>query len=331
MRRISALLLTFAPFAVLASAGSYGCKSSSPTPSAADCAGLRCSAGTPGGTPVGLDSHGRVDVTAAQAWPDRGAEPPAPTPQQLADACALISACEVDGNGKPLTDDVLAADTQSCANGTSTRSAKEERVIPQAGLNERFAFEARAALAGAPGCATIRALETARPAQILCQEDGCWWESPVPPPPQCCQPVPTVTCAGEVATVVTTGLTFTRDCTRAFAKCDPTSSTGCNDRRPVACDSKGTDRCDADVKLGCDSDGRVSFHDCARYPGGHCDDSDPSAVKCDTGASACAMKPSGCDATNPKLLDVCVGGNSVVVDCEALGLGACTNGHCAPK
>jgi hypothetical protein len=319
---------------IFVSACSDGCNSTSstsPTPSTEDCTGLRCSAGTPGGLPAGLDSQGRVDITAAQAWPNRPAEPASLTPQQLADACALISACEVDGNGQPLADDVLAADTQSCAKGTSSRSAKEERAIPQAGLYERFGFEARAALAGTPGCATVRALETKRPAQILCQEDGCWWESPVPPPPQCCQPVPTVTCNGDVATVVTTGLTFTRDCTRAYTKCDPTSSTGCSDRKPVACDSKAHDKCDGSVRLGCDGDGRVSFHDCAGYPGGFCDDSDPTNPQCNTGASACANKPAGCDATNPKLLDVCVGGNTVVVDCEALGLGACSNGHCAPK
>jgi hypothetical protein len=327
MQRQLTRIFVWASLVSLASAGACKGSSSEAKPS---CGERRCSAGIPTGSPRGLTADKKVDINALAAWPNRQTEPPPLTPQEQADACALISACMTDTAGKPLDDDSMAALTQACAKGKSPGDAKEERSIPQDGLNERFVFEAKAVLAGAHDCTTIRAQETKRPAVIVCQEDGCWWESPTPALPACCQPVPTVTCAGEVATLVTEGLTFTRDCARAFAKCDPKSSTGCTDRAPVACDPAGLDKCDGDVKLGCDSEGRVSFHDCARYPGGHCLD-DGKDVKCVVSDEKCDLAKMGCDPTAPNILNLCVTGATVPVDCDKLGMGPCTKGHCTPK
>jgi hypothetical protein len=320
----------FSAFALLAAATAFhaGCKNSAaPAPS---CTERQCSAGVPIGLPHGLNGK-HVDITAAQAWPNRGVEPPSLTPQQQADACALINACATDDKGAALTDDAIATLTQTCANGKSSSDAKEERAILETDQNERFLFEALAVLAGAHDCKSIRAQATKRPSVIVCQEDGCWWESPVPALPACCQPLPTVTCAGDVATLVTEGLTFTRDCSRSYTKCDPKSSTGCTDRAPVACDSSATDYCDGNVKLGCDGDGRVSFHDCGRYPGGHCDQTDPNSVKCVVDDDKSDVSKMGCDAGAPGKLNVCVLGKTVSVDCVALGMAGCAAGHCTPK
>ncbi|MGZ3420162.1 MAG: hypothetical protein ACXVEF_42805 [Polyangiales bacterium] len=313
---------------VFGCAGCSSCNNDGNRSDTVDCGERFCSAGTPTGVPKGLTADGRVAVTAAEAWPNRGMEPAPLTPQELADACALINACKTEADGKSLTDIAIATLTQDCAKGKSAANAKEERGIPQAGQNERFTLEARAVLAGPHDCASIRAQATPRRSEILCQEDGCWWESPVPAPPACCLQVPTVTCKGDVATLVTEGLTITRDCSRAFAKCDEKSSTGCTDRAPVGCDSTAKDTCDGDVKLGCDGDNRVSFHDCARYPGGKCV-LNPGGATCDLHEDMTCS--GGCDASAPNKLDVCVAGVKVTVDCAALGAGACSQGHCTPK
>jgi hypothetical protein len=331
MHRASSRFSFLVPFALIATLGA--CASSS-SPSEQSCGERRCSAGVPTGSPKGIAADKSVAVTAVEAWPNRGAEPPTLTAQELAEACALISPCKSDPlTGKALDDDGIAALTQACAKGKSSGDAKEERAILQEGQNERFAFEARAVLAlpvASRDCKSIAAIATKRPSVILCQEDGCWWESPTPARPACCQPVPTVTCAGDVATLVTEGLTFSRDCSRAFAKCDPKSSTGCTDRAPVGCDPAALDKCDGDVKLGCDSAGRVSFHDCARYPGGHCIVVGTD-VKCQLDDDKCDLTKLGCDAAAPNNLNVCVLGKTVTVDCAAIGMGACTKGHCTPK
>lgn len=288
-----------------------------------------CSAGTPNGTIKGLDGAGRITVTAAEAWPGRVEVEPPLSAEEIAGACAMINACKLADDGSALGDDALAVLTQDCAKGVGPANQKEEREIPQAGLNERFVFEARKVLAAKAGdCASIRAQETARPSEILCQEDGCWWESPVPAPPAVCKPIPKVTCAGNVATITSGDWTFTRDCSRALVACNAESSTGCSDRGPIACDKDAKDACDGNVKLGCDSEGRVSFHDCARYPGGTCV-VDPGGAHCELKQKACDSVTVGCaDASK---LDLCVAGAKLTVDCTTLGMSGCSKGHCVPK
>jgi hypothetical protein len=285
-----------------------------------------CSAGTPPGNPKPVDDAGRVAVTAKEAWPNRGDGLPPLTAQQLADACALIAACKLNDDGTPLSDADQAKLTDTCARGTAPMNGKEEREIPQEGQNERFVVEALHVLAAPHDCASIRAQGTKRPVEILCQEDGCWWQSTAPPT-ACCKPIPTVTCAGDVATLVTEGLTVVRDCAAAVAKCDPKSSTGCTDRAPVGCDPAGSDRCDGDIKLGCDGEGRVSFHDCARYPGGTCVSGD-AGVACDLHNDKC---PATAGCVDGDKLAVCVAGTTMTVGCGALGMAGCAKGHCVPK
>src|SRR4051812_18589026 len=41
----------------------------------------------------GVRPDGKVDVTAAEAWPNRSAEPAALTPTEILGACAILSTC----------------------------------------------------------------------------------------------------------------------------------------------------------------------------------------------------------------------------------------------
>lgn len=175
-------------------------------------------------------------------------------------------------------------------------------------------------MAGKNDCATLNKLDTDRPASIFCEEDGCWWTSST-------LPIPAVSCAGDVATMQTGDRTFTRDCSRAYQTCDPTSPTGCTDRHTTACDPAATDRCDGAIRLGCSGNGRVSFRDCTRVAGGMCQEQPdgkascvyPNAGKCSNGSSTC---------TTDGKVSVCVAGDLVSVDCAALGWSKCEAGRC---
>jgi hypothetical protein len=173
------------------------------------------------------------------------------------------------------------------------------------------------ALGSTATCAQIAATLTSRPQEIDCEEDGCWWSSPT-------RPRPTVTCNGDVATLVTEGINTTRDCSRAFAHCDPSSATGCTDRAPVGCDPAAVDRCDGDVRIGCDHTGRVSFHDCTRYPGGHCQATSSGSQCVYDQIATCYATPT----CSGDVLQLCVAGTSQNVDCKAIGMTGCLDGHC---
>jgi hypothetical protein len=302
--------------ALLLSAGALACSPGDPKRSACP-AGAVCDTGTPSGPVHGVAADGTVDVTAAEAWPSRPPEPAPLTPAQLANACAIEGACLLDpSTGAPFADDVVAFLVQLC----TAPSGAEERVIPESGSNERWSWKHRAALSSGGSCDVVRGLTT--PAiGIHCEEDGCWWDgagSGVP--------VPTTTCSGDVATLHYAGRTMTRDCSHTYTRCDPTSATGCTDRAPVACDPAGSDKCDGDSRLGCDHAGRVSFHDCSRYPGGHCQvtATGPACVYPDA-TSGCDASKTGC---NGDVLSLCVAGALQQVDCRKLGLAGCGNRHC---
>jgi hypothetical protein len=257
---------------------------------------------------------GRVDVTAAQAWPNRVTEPKALTPDEIARACAVIGACtQSKGSSTAQQDQDMAFATALCA----IPDGSEERVIPIDQRNERWSFRVRQILS-AISCDTVTASLTDRPLGITCEEDGCWWSSNTP--------IPTVRCDGDVATLTSGDKTFVRDCARALTKCDATSPTGCTDRAPVACDPAGNDRCDGDVKLGCDHQGRVSFHDCALV-GKKCVESADGASCAPAHTSACSAG-SSCDTSSGKL-SVCAVDQMQAVDCKALGFSGCVAGHCA--
>ena len=266
----------------------------------------------------GIRPDGRVDVSAQEAWPNRPAEPPMVTPAELLGGCAILSACfrlpTPDGG----VADAGAVDTQmadairSCVSPSS--HPNEERVVPELLQNERWSFNLRTLLAK-NGCAGLFT-STVRPPGIICQEDGCWWDPTKPPA--------IVQCAGEVATLTSGGMSYTRDCSHSYTTCSATSPTGCTDRPPVTCQSAASDRCDGDVKLGCDRCGMVSFHDCA-VMGGHCVESPGGASCVYPNAAQCTPMDQSCAGN---LLTACVAGAPVTVDCVALGLRSCVNGHC---
>jgi hypothetical protein len=295
-----------------------GCSSSEPfAPVDIGDAGLPPSEG---GTPAcgivstavhGLTTDGRVDISAAEAWPSRPAEPRAITPAETLGACAILSACFSHLGDAGATDADQIKGIASCVD--PAMRMWEERAVPELNENERWSFKVRTILEK-KACGGVLAVST-RPAGVTCQEDGCYWSDPGPPP--------TVTCEGDVATLSTAHGTFTRDCSHAYTACSTESGTGCTDRPRVACDSRGNDRCDGDVKLGCDRCGLVSFHDCALL-GGHC-------VENPSGAACVYPDPAGCTAAPScagNVLTFCVAGAPTTVDCVALGLDGCANGHC---
>lgn len=272
----------------------------------------------------GMTADGRVDVTAVEAWPNRPAEPAALTRAEIAAACAVLVACNpqiaagLDAGG-PQPDGGASGADQALAVALCTDGANmwEERAVPSPKSNERWSFEARAMIAAHGDCAAIAAIETARPDAIVCEEDGCYWNG---------AGAPSVSCNGDVATLVTGGSVFTRDCSRAYLRCDASSRTGCAERPQIACDPSGLDRCDGNVKLGCDHCGVVSFHDCSLFPAGQCAEQTGGARCAYANAGACTPADQRCDGST---LLVCVAGELVATDCQALGLGGCVDRHCS--
>jgi hypothetical protein len=268
------------------------------------------------GLPIvhGIKPDGRVDVSAAEAWPNRPPEPAAVTPSELLGGCAILTACfqlQIADAG-PADDKQIADSLRSCLLPSS--HANEERVIPELEQNERWSFNLRTLLAK-KGCAGLF-MSTQRPPGVTCQEDGCWWNPATPSP--------MVQCAGEVATLTSAGMSYTRDCSHSYTTCSTTSTTGCTDRPIVTCQSAANDRCDGDIKLGCDRCGMVSYHDCA-VMGGHCVENPAGAACVYPSAAQCTPMDQTCAGN---LLTACVAGTPVTVDCVALGLKGCTAGHC---
>lgn len=301
MNHRSSLLALVLPLAVACSGGS------SPAPPPAGCpAGATC-VQAPRGPVHPLRADKTVDITVTEAWPNRAMESAPLTAAEHGLACAIWAGCVGKSDAERLT--LIDA----CGNLSS--EFWEERAVMAPGKNERWPYEARAAIAVKNDCAAVLALETKRPGPINCEEDGCWWTSVT-------SPLPVVTCAGDVATLVSAGTTYTRDCTHALATCDASSPTGCTDRAPTACDSTDAiDRCDGDVRIGCDGTGKVSFHDCARV-----------RAKCVTtgGKSGCVAENAGeCASTGlhscaADSVEVCVDGKKIVVPLADARVTTCT-------
>lgn len=279
--------------------------------------GAVCDSSTLVGAPHGVRSDGTVDVTPEEAWPGRLPEPAPVTPQELAQACVAMVACYQPTSGPQPSVDKRRELLSNCLN-PGLAFFWEERAVPTTEKNERWTYEARAVVAAQGNCAAINAAGSARTKAIVCEEAGCWWQSQT-------RPVPTVSCAGDVATMSSAGETIVRDCARALQKCSTASPTGCTDRAPVACDPKGSDRCDGNIRLGCDHNSRVSFHDCERIQGGTCGQ---------TGNGPACIYPNGGKCTSTDLacngdkLTVCAFGSPLEVDCKAIGLGGCAEGVC---
>jgi hypothetical protein len=292
---------------ILCGAMALGCGSSSENEEGCP-EGKTCNSGKPKGPVHPLRADGSVDITPAEAWSNRTNETAPLSASDVANACAIQAACaEVEPGG----DEALARAIilSSCLKPNFW----EERAVPSIKQNERWSYEARATIAASGGgCNKLNGAKTDRLPEIVCEEVGCWWQSPE-------KPVPSVTCNGDVATLSTEGINEERDCSRALAACDESSPTGCTDRAPTACEHPAKDRCDGDVRLGCDGTGRVSFHDCGRVEGGQC-----VGDACVYPPETCAA-PNGC---NGNILTLCALGQNVQVDCTALGFLSCANANC---
>jgi hypothetical protein len=292
------------------------CSSTSENPKGGCPSGKVCNSGKPQGPVHGLRADGTVDITPAEAWPNRGQEQAPLSADELAQACSLLAACVDVDLSKGGTEDSARQLLLAVCIKPSQSYFWEERAVPTQGKNERWTYEARELIAN-KGCNALTQSSTPRAEQIQCEEVGCWWQSST-------EPIPTVSCNGNLATFVAGSTTVTRDCAAAFATCDIASPTGCTDRAPTACQHPAKDRCDGDIRIGCDGTGRVSFHDCSRVPGGKCATDATGAVGCVYPETTCSA-PSGC---NGDILTLCVLGQNVDVDCKALGLSGCANGYC---
>jgi hypothetical protein len=261
----------------------------------------------------GLTPDGRVNVTAAEAWPNRPAEPAPPTAADMLGACAILSACFSQiGDAGASSDADQIKGIASCLDPKS--HPFEERAIPELDQSERWSFKVHNILSK-KGCGGVL-IGSKRPHEVYCEEGGCWWSGAMPP---------TVTCQGTVATF-SGGGAGTRDCAGSYGTCSTTSPSGCTDRARVACESAGKDRCDGDVKLGCDRCELVSFHDCS-LQGGHCSENAAGAACVYPDAAACTAAPS-CSGS---MLTFCSQGAPTTIDCVALGLAGCSNGHCTQQ
>jgi len=232
----------------LAAVGCFG------GPSDGDGGGGSTSSGGSGGTTNPL---GPVAENKEQAWPNKP-DVPAITREQIAEACVLETTCALGAD--PGANAPLAVEL--CI-GQLVWSA--ERAIPLSNLwhyQERAEHFVACVLAAAGDCEAQTACRTGRDSSIHCEEDGCrnLHGSGV-----------SVSCDGPIATLSKPSGESTRDCSLAFAECDPASPTGCTDRQFSACPSgvSQADRCDGNVRLGCDGAGQVSYHDCERM-GGTC-------------------------------------------------------------
>jgi hypothetical protein len=253
---------------------------------------------------VGRRSDGRVDISAALAWPGRAAEPRPLTPAQIAEACTLLAACD-DFHFETMRGGLLPDVTPhtvlgSCLAGGLDGYSTEERAIPIDGYDERLGFLLRTVLATNGDCAELGTVLTRSRVNRECQEDGCWVNGT---PPR-------VKCDGDVA-VFDNG--SRRDCSRAYTRCAPSSPTGCTDRPLLGCPAGARDRCDGNIKLGCDGCGYVSFRDCG-WNGGRCVETAEGAA-CEDAARECDSRPT-CEGNS---LAQCVSGTAVTVDCARLG------------
>ena len=279
------------------------------------------------GEPHGVADDGRIALTAREAWPTRAEEPPPLTAREIAETCTVLAAC------MPFGAPTAGAEARSAyLTACATVNPYEERVIPFGSnyydgaaasdflpgnqrASERWTFFAREVLAAHGNCAAVHAILTPRPDEVSCEASGCWWYSTE-------LPIPSVRCSGDIATLYAGNRALERDCARAYLQCDESSPTGCTDRQPSACIHGALDRCDGSVRLGCDRYGRVTFHDCGRVEGGECAQ-DATGTRCVyPKATSCAASGTSCAQGR---LTVCAEGRETEVDCEALGLGACTD------
>lgn len=253
--------------------------------------------------PTQLDPRGPVATNADEAWPTKPDSVPQLEEQQIAEACAMAGACIPDR--EQFTQQEMLALIELCV---ANAVWSGERAIPMSSFaqdNERAEFFVGCVFDNAGDCSAVNACRTDRAHEIYCEEDGCRLRGDASFD---------VSCNGDIATFSGDTGTFTRDCSRAFAQCDPQSPTGCTDRQFTACAETPPvpDRCDGNVRLGCDSAGQVSYRDCERL-GGSCGEATDGSMDCiypDRDAACLGDEPAraACDAD---VLGVCVNGKRV--------------------
>lgn len=254
------------------------------------------SAGTGGTGGTTQNPVGPVAHNASEAFPDKPASVPVLTAKDIVQACATDVACSMSG-AKYTQQDRLTGIAMCLDNVTWSA----ERAIPMSDLslkNERAEYYVGCVNQHAGDCSAVAQCSSGRNPDIACQEDGCRGPSGAQ-----------VSCQGSVATVDGTP----RDCSVAYAACDPSSPTGCTDRHYTACPAGGThaDHCDGNVRLGCDGAGQVSYHDCSRMGG------------------TCGTMPDGhqgCIYTEGTADPGCAN-NTKLPSCSGTTLAACVNGR----
>lgn len=258
-----------------------------------------CAPGSSGGS-GGSNAIGPIAHNASEAFPNKPVSLPAIDATGIVKSCALYTACTAPSNQSSQADLLFG---EGLCIGDVTWSA--ERAIPVSNLTsdaERAEYFVQCVIAHAGDCQAISACAASRSSDIYCEEDGCRGPSGAQ-----------VTCQGTVATVHAGSDTFTRDCALAYAKCDPSSSTGCTDRPFTRCPPGGNtaDHCDGNVRLGCDSLGQVSYHDCARMGG------------------TCGTLPDGRQGCiyNGGVTDPQCASGSAEPSCSGSTLSACVNGQ----
>src|SRR5688572_27058671 len=112
--------------------------------------GKVCNSGKPTGPVHPLNPDGTVDITQAEAWPNRANEPAPLTTTETANACAIQATC---------------ADLDAPADEHAARRIMlglcvapnfwEERAVPSVKQQERWAYEARATIAAKGGCNAV--------------------------------------------------------------------------------------------------------------------------------------------------------------------------------
>jgi len=298
-----------------------------PVVAPASSVGARCPAPS-SSVPHGTAADGRIDATACDAWPKRQEEPKALSRLETAQACAVLGACGGELLAQAIANDERIAKDPGLATAACPRAAMwfEERAIPFGPFAERWSYFARALLKEPDPCTAVSRQLTTRIGDLQCQEVGCYDEDSD-------GNAAGFSCRGSVAERKVANRVETRDCSRAHARCDPSSPTGCTDRTIVSCEPPIPDRCDGAFKIGCDGEGRLSFHDCSLIPAGICLQTDKGAKCVSQDSKPCDSAKEGCDGNR---LTLCVQGEATQVDCAALGLGTCVKGegtkaHCAKK
>ena len=247
-------------------------------------------------------------TSAEEAWPERPDGVPVLTGEQIIEACTISATCWPDAPVWWTLEDR----SWFLGNCVAAVSFAAERAIPVAFLaitpwagNERAEFWVPCVLDNQDDCALVESCMTPRSNHFSCQEDGCEAE----------KALLQVECAGTIATLFATDETVVRDCSRAYAECDPMSRTGCTDRHFSRCPAEPPlpDRCDGDIRLGCDGGCNVSYRDCTRM-GGTCETTAGGLGQCVYPGATPDCVGQGTDVTcGGGLASACVTGRRVTV------------------